>query len=244
MLMNIRLETVSTVDAAVNYIKKQIEDGVFKPGEQIPSERKLQQSLGISRYTLREALAKLSALGIIRIAHGKGAFVSIDMKRSSLGDVFLPLFTNQSPQNIFDFFEARMILEGEAVELAAMRRTDADLTRLKDLIHRSKAAIDDAQRFGELDFLFHVEISRIAGNVFIQKMMECLNDYVKGYLQAIACDAEIRRGSHQTHIKIYECIMKKEPKKVKRLTRDRLSRMVKAIPRDCFPLPLSMDKKR
>ena len=126
MSSDIRLRTVSTVDAAVNYIKKQIEDGVFKPGEQIPGERKLQESLGISRYTLREALAKLSALGIIRISHGKGAFVSIDMKSSSLGDVFLPLFTNQSPQNIFDFFEARMILEGETVELAAMRRTDAD----------------------------------------------------------------------------------------------------------------------
>ena len=100
-----KIKKVSVVDATVNYIKKQIGDGALKPGDQLPSERMLQEELGVSRFTLREALARLSALGILEVAHGKGAFIAKEMSPSSLEDVFLPLFANQSTKNIIDFFE-------------------------------------------------------------------------------------------------------------------------------------------
>jgi DNA-binding transcriptional MocR family regulator len=62
----VRLSKISTADAVVNHLKKQIEDGLLKPGGKLPSERLLQQELSVSRFTLREALARLSALGIIK----------------------------------------------------------------------------------------------------------------------------------------------------------------------------------
>ena len=53
-----KIKKVSTVNATAEYLKKQIEAGRLKPGEQLPSERTLQEELGVSRFTLREALAR------------------------------------------------------------------------------------------------------------------------------------------------------------------------------------------
>jgi GntR family transcriptional regulator, transcriptional repressor for pyruvate dehydrogenase complex len=74
MVNQLRLSKISTADAVVNYIKERIEGGVFKPGEKLPSERLLQKELAVSRFTLREALARLSALGIIKTQPGDEQF--------------------------------------------------------------------------------------------------------------------------------------------------------------------------
>jgi len=224
-----KIKKISTVDATAEYLKKQIENGRLKPGEQLPSERTLQEELGVSRFTLREALARLSALGIIEIAHGKGAFISREMSPSSLGDVFLPLFANQDTKSVIDFFEARMLIESEAARLCAKRRKKEDLDKLNDIIVQSRAAIDDPGRFGELDFLFHKEIARIAGNVFIEKMMGCLNEYIKKYLLLLANKGENRKRSFENHRHIFELIEKKDIDNAGKITHKHLSRTFKMV---------------
>lgn len=226
-----KIKKVSTVDATSNYLKKQIEEGTLEPGEQLPSERTLQEMLGVSRFTLREALARLSALGIIEIEHGKGAFVAREMSPASLEDVFLPLFANQNIQNLIDFFEARMLIESEAVRLCARRRKKTDLIKLHEIVEKSKDVIDDPTRFGEYDFHFHKEISKIAGNVFIDKMMGCLNEHIKMYLQVLAQKPENRKRSLTNHKNILEMIEKKDDENAGKVTREHLNRTFKQITR-------------
>lgn len=225
----VKIKKISAVDAIENYLKTQIEDGALKPGEQLPSERTLQEILGVSRFTLREALARLSALGIISIVHGKGAFVAEEMSPASLEDVFLPLFANRRAKNVSDFFEARMIIESEVVRLCAQRRKAKDLKRLNDIIDRSQAAIDDPVRFAELDFLFHREISRIAGNVFLDKMMGCLNDHIKKYLLFLAKQPQNRKQSHVNHQHILKMIAKKDVENAGEVTYRHLKRTFKKV---------------
>ena len=122
MESEVRLSKISTASAVVNYIKKRIEDGLLKPGEKLPSERLLQQELAVSRFTLREALARLSALGIIKTIHGKGTIVAREVNSATLADVFIPLFVNQSIKDVVDFFEARLLIESEAAVLSARRQ--------------------------------------------------------------------------------------------------------------------------
>ena len=224
-----KIKKISVVDATANYLKKQIEQGTLKPGEQLPSERTLQEILGVSRFTLREALARLSALGIIEISHGKGAFISREMSPASLEDVFLPLFANQSIKHLIDFFEARMLIESEAVRLCAKRRKKEDLDGLQDIIRRSTAALNAPDQFGELDFLFHKEISRIAGNIFIEKMMGCLNDHIKKYLLVLAHKSENRKRTVTNHKNILEMIEKKDVDNAGKITWQHLNRTFQLI---------------
>jgi DNA-binding FadR family transcriptional regulator len=225
----VRLSKVSTADAVVNYLKKQIEDGLIKPGEKLPSERLLQQELAVSRFTLREALARLSALGIIKTMHGKGTIVSREISSSTLADVFIPLFANQCIKDVLDFFEARLLIESEAAVLSARRRSSEDLKRFETILAQSKEAIGDPNRYGELDFLFHTQIAQSSGNVFIQSMMGCLNEYTRKYMQVVAHGEVNRRASIIAHEEIYQYIKNRDTKEAGVVTRRHLSRMLAII---------------
>jgi GntR family transcriptional repressor for pyruvate dehydrogenase complex len=226
MKSEVRLSKISTADAVVNYLKQQIEDGLLKPGEKLPSERLLQQNLAVSRFTLREALARLSGLGIIKTIHGKGTIVAREVNSATLADVFIPLFANQSVKDVIDFFEARLLIEGEAAVLSARRRTDEDLQRFEEILADSRKFLDDPDRYGELDFQFHMQIARSSGNVFIQNMMGCFNEYTRRYMQVVANLAINRNASIVAHEDIYECIKNKDTGRAGIVTRKHLSRIL------------------
>ncbi|MBA4422372.1 MAG: hypothetical protein C0390_04620 [Syntrophus sp. (in: bacteria)] len=221
-----RLSKISTADAVVNYIKQRIEGGTFKPGEKLPSERLLQKELVVSRFTLREALARLSALGIIKTLHGKGTIVAREMNSSTLADAFIPLFANQSIKDIIDFFEARLLIEGEAAVLSARRRSDEDVRRFEAILADSRQAINDPDRYGELDFLFHMQIAQSSGNVFLQNMMGCVNEYTRRYMQVLAHSEINRNASIVAHEEIYKCIKERDTSKAGIVTRKHLSRVL------------------
>ena len=226
MVNEVRLSKISTASAVVNYIKKRIEDGLLKPGEKLPSERLLQQELAVSRFTLREALARLSALGIIKTIHGKGTIVAHEVNSATLADVFIPLFVNQSIKDVVDFFEARLLIESEAAVLSARRRSDEDLRRFEEILAESRRALDDPNRYGELDFHFHMQIAQSSGNVFLQNMMGCVNEYTRRYTQVVA-HAEINRtASMAAHEEMYACIKNQDADNAGIVTRKHLSRML------------------
>jgi DNA-binding FadR family transcriptional regulator len=222
----VRLSKISTADAVVNHLKRQIEDGLLKPGEKLPSERLLQQELAVSRFTLREALARLSALGIIKTIHGKGTIVAREVNGSTLADAFIPLFANRCVKDVIDFFEARLLIEGEAAALSARRRSDDDLRRFASILADSRLAIDDPVHYGELDFLFHMQIAQSSGNVFIQSMMGCLNEYTRRYTLVIAHAEVSRNASLIAHEEIYDFIRNRDASRAGVVTRKHLNRMV------------------
>jgi GntR family transcriptional regulator len=66
---------------AQEYLLGLIENGAYKPGEQLPSETELAAQLGISRPTLREALRDLEHDGFVNRRHGVGTFVAPNRSR-------------------------------------------------------------------------------------------------------------------------------------------------------------------
>lgn len=63
-----------------NKIQKDIEDGILRPGEQLPSEKELMDAYGLSRDTVRKSLGLLVTNSYIRKIKGKGSFV-LEMNR-------------------------------------------------------------------------------------------------------------------------------------------------------------------
>lgn len=119
-----------------------------------------------------------------------------------------------------------VLIEGESAVLRARRRSDEDLKRFESIFMDSRQAIDDPNRHGELDFLFYMRIAQSSGNVFIQSMMGCLNDYTRRYTPVVA-HAEISRNlSIIPHEEIYACIKNRDTGRAGVVTRKHLSRML------------------
>ena len=194
----------------------------MRPGGALPSERALQEQLGISRFSLREGLARLSALGIIDVRHGKGSVVTEEINGSSLAGVLTPLFATNDLRVLEDLFAARSMLETETARLAAIRRTDKDLVSLREILWMSERTLTKVEIFGKLDFEFHYEIARIADNVLFLKMHEAISEQAQAFLKDLAGEQWHCEAAFKGHCEIFECIEGRSPREAEKATRAHL----------------------
>lgn len=227
--MNNLIESVSVVDAIERRIKELIASGVLKPGQQLPSERELQAQLGVSRLPLREALARLQALGLIRIRHGKGAFVEENVSRSALSDVLITFFPHSNSDRLRDLVEARGLLEGEISALASQKATAADLAELESVLSKNLEAVLDPDRFAELDYSFHHQIATIANNSFLLLMHEALGPHIRSFINAYAHTEADRRRAHERNFDLLEAIKSRNPKTAAKMARAHLQPCLKSM---------------
>ena len=222
--MNEKLIKISTAEAVVNYFKGRIKSGRLIPGDKLPSERQLQEILGVSRFSLREGLARLNALGLLRISQGKGAFVSGNTSAQSLENVLIPMTFSQDEKTLEDLMEARATIEGEIAAKAAQCCTDEDLDRLTAILDRSEAGLDDPISFGRLDFEFHRALGQICPNRFYRLMTDALSDSVDSFLRAHARPMDNRQEAAQSHRQILDAVRKRDVETARELTRRHIHR--------------------
>ncbi|WP_374630705.1 phosphonate metabolism transcriptional regulator PhnF [Ferrovibrio sp.] len=66
-------------------LEREIRAGEIGPGERLPTEKLLSERFGVNRHTVRQAMARLGQLGLIRIEQGRGMFVADNMLDYALG---------------------------------------------------------------------------------------------------------------------------------------------------------------
>jgi GntR family transcriptional repressor for pyruvate dehydrogenase complex len=153
-------------------LRELVENEELAPGDRLPAERELAVRLGVSRNSLRPALAALEALGVIEIRHGSGAFLkrtTLTAVASSFAEVLLE-HNAQLPAAM----EARMAIERFAVGLAAGRRTDADMDRIQAAIDEMAIEIADGHDGQDGDRAFHRAVAAAAHNPVLLKLMKNL----------------------------------------------------------------------
>lgn len=226
--MAVTIKAVSVVDAVEQHLKQQIATGKFQPGHQLPSERELQAELGVSRLPLREALARLQALGLIRIRHGKGAFVEKEVSTSALSDVLITLLNHQDQNRLRDLVEARGLLESEISALASQKATVAQLHALEKSLQEHVDAVEDPNLFADLDYTFHHELATIAGNSFLLLMHEALGPHIRSFLLTYSQSSEERLKAHQRNIALLHAIRSGDPKLASQRAREHLQPCLKS----------------
>lgn len=208
------LQRISTAEAVCNHFREAIARGELKPGEALPSERKLQESFGISRFSLREGLARLNALGLIEIRHGRGAFVRREVSPDALEQVLSPLWGNEDPQRQ-QLVEARQLIEGNLAALAAERHTNAQLDKLDANTEEMAAALNDPKAFCAADLAFHRLIAAAADNPFLQTMHEVLQRQLTPLLEAHNGTRKARRATLKRHQALLACIAARQPEQAR-----------------------------
>ncbi len=133
-------------------IEQQLEflilEGTLRPGEKLPPERELAKQFDVSRPSLREAIQRLEAKGLLLRRQGGGTFVQSSLWQS-FSDPLVELLSDH-PESQFDLLETRHALEGIAAYYAALR-SDLDADEDKDRIRELHHAIELAQESGDLD---------------------------------------------------------------------------------------------
>lgn len=228
-IMPVIIESVTVVDAVERHLKELIANGTFAPGDQLPSERELQTELGVSRLPLREALARLQALGLIRIRHGKGAFVEKTVSTSALSDVLIAWFPHQDKTRLRDLVEARGLLESEISALASQKASSAQLKELENLLRNGVGAVKDPGKFADLDYQFHHELASIAGNSFLLLMHEALGPHIRSFLLAYSHTVEGRQRAHQRNLSLLEAVRSGDPRVAAQTARDHLQPCLKSV---------------
>jgi DNA-binding FadR family transcriptional regulator len=169
--------------------RRMLEDvlaGVFVAGGALPNERSLTSRYGVSRTVLREAVQDLTRRGVLDVRHGAGTFVRPLPEWDFLDPMLLgPIERSGSIGLILrDLLEARRMIEGEAVALAAVRATEPQRRYLKDLVARMRSMPADDQRQLDLDVAFHGAIVVASNNVVLQR----LADRVSGLVRAVVLE--------------------------------------------------------
>lgn len=150
-----------------------IVEGEFKEGQKLPTEQVLAQRFQTSRPTVREALARLRADGIIVTRHGSGTTVARrpdpDVRR------FAPLETLSDIRRCYDF---RIILESGAAGLAAQNADAAAIEEIERAYGQLQQTIDAHGIGVKEDFLFHLALARATGNPYLVTTLSFMEEQV------------------------------------------------------------------
>jgi GntR family transcriptional regulator, transcriptional repressor for pyruvate dehydrogenase complex len=150
------IEPAGAVEQVVRRLGEAIGAGVLAPGERLPGQIELAETLGVARMTLRQALAVLEDAGLLEVRRGRtgGAFVAPEPPPPALDPP-----TAEQLRGLTDW---RRAVSGEASALAALRRTARELGALHDAAAAVEAATGDARAFRRADARFHVLIAELA----------------------------------------------------------------------------------
>jgi GntR family transcriptional repressor for pyruvate dehydrogenase complex len=174
--MTERIRPPKLADSIAHHLERLILEGSLRPGEQLLPERELATRFDVSRPSLREALDKLEARGLLVSERGGSTRVA-----PLLGEGFTaPIreILTARPETVFDYLEFRRLVEGAATGLAALRATDVDRAGLERrfAVLEAAHAADDRTTEAEAGADFHLALYEASHNLVMLHVMRALSD--------------------------------------------------------------------
>jgi GntR family transcriptional regulator, transcriptional repressor for pyruvate dehydrogenase complex len=150
-----------------------VRDSGMGPGDRFPPERELAQKLQVSRTSVRQSFVVLQALGFVDVRHGEGVFLR---RTRGFGESLLKLVERR--RRLPDVLDAREAIEVKLAELAAKRRTRADLADMRAAIDRMEKEIQDGGLGIEGDAAFHHAIALAARNEVLLHLVDAMAEVI------------------------------------------------------------------
>ncbi len=223
-LHKIRKQSIS--DMVYHQLEQCVLEGVWQPGQKIPSENALATQLDVSRATVRNALQRLSQIGLVEARQGGGTYVKNNDDGQIL-QVLKPLLIQTKP-DVKYFLEYRLAFEPEIAALAAERVTPEQMEQIQN----SLAQYEEVCRTGNIksieqcDLQLHYAIAIASANPLIIKIYEVIKDIYGLNLSQIVQDVGVDAGTRY-HRKIVNAIALGNPADARSFMRKHLSETVR-----------------
>jgi GntR family transcriptional repressor for pyruvate dehydrogenase complex len=199
------IKTRKIYEEIVEQLKDMLSRGELRPGDRLPSEREMAESLGVSRASVREALTALEAIGILDIRPGEGTYV----KQTSIAETFEPLALVLAVERnpLAQMMEVRRVIETECAALAALRATPEQLARIEKSLNDMKTAPNVPEAV-QHDLRFHFLIAEATQNTILLRMMNTVADLMHHMFRSDREDLYARTQKEGQIIREHEAILR------------------------------------
>ncbi len=221
----LKISKTRLVDKVVEDLYNKISAGELLPGDKLPGEVALSESLGVGRPTVREAIGQLIGLGLL--TRGKyGIFVaqaSISTVKATLAPMLLETW------EIRKLYEARMVIEAEIAVLACLRANPQHLEKLQELNDQMLEKSNDENSYWILDDQFHELVAEISDNTILVTMHQSIRDLFKKYEVSVNKLEYIRKQTYSWHSSLIEAFARKDTTAVRGIINKSLSESQDAL---------------
>lgn len=187
----------------------QIIRGAWRPGDRIPAERQLGQSLGVGRASLREALKALEIMGMIETRLGDGTYVC--QRSEFLSRPLLWAITSSAETEVHELVEARKLIETEMAGLAAERATAEDLKQIGTQLDRMERSEKILSEFMQADIEFHLAVGQAAHNSILMNALHLIRNLLQEWISSTLQEEGIAPKALEHHKAIFVALAKKNP---------------------------------
>ena len=220
--MNIQpIQKINAVEQVFEQMQGLLADGTWHPGDKLPSENDLSETFGVSRMTIRQAMQKLKALGLIETHTGSGSYVKEFNPEDSLNEL-IPLMYIGEPSQIH-VFQFREMIDSESVRIATPMAEEKDLEKLEEYLARMKKASeeDNSRAFSQNDLKYHMTIVKMTGNPMLIKAYDILRNVLRESM--ISVIEKMRyKPALDYHRKILDAMKKRDENEAERLMREHI----------------------
>jgi DNA-binding FadR family transcriptional regulator len=213
------------VEQVIAQLRARLAAGELRVGERLPPEPALMAQFGVGRSTIREAVRVLAHAGLLDVRQGEGTFV-----RASLAEVE-PLALKLRRAHVAEVHEVRRALEVEIGRLAAQRRDQADLARLRAALDRRAEGLTrgDVEALLATDAEFHLALARATRNATLAELYATFAAAIAAALRDLVLLAGIRVEHVALHEALFEAVAAGEPDRAEAATRRLLGYIVDSL---------------
>jgi DNA-binding GntR family transcriptional regulator len=206
--------THSLTEHVAQYLQVAIINGLLRPGELI-TEPEIAERLGVSRTPVREAMARLQAIGLIERTPGKyGTRVRA-----------------MSSAEAVQILQVRLILESAALEIACVTASEESLRPLRALLEIERQRIDAGELLllKEEGWRFHEKLIALTGNKMLQELATQVNDRFSSQIVSVPPSREREELSYQDHTELVNAIARRDAKRAKEIIKHHIQRVIGAF---------------
>jgi GntR family transcriptional repressor for pyruvate dehydrogenase complex len=198
----------------------------LQPGDRLPSERELAERLGSGRNAVREAIAVLTALGLVESRPQSGISLRELRPQSSFEALVMLSRLGREPTSseISETLEVRAALERAAMELACARRDDEDLATLDRILEETEAILDAKGNIAEADNAFHLSLVSATHNAILMRVLNPFYEFTLARRRHFFARRQRAKTSHRDHKQIVAAVRTRDAARAIELIHDHLER--------------------
>jgi GntR family transcriptional regulator, transcriptional repressor for pyruvate dehydrogenase complex len=224
-----RIRAKKLSDVIMEQIESMILDGNLTAGQRLPAERELAEKFAVSRPSLREAIQKLEAKGLVYRRQGGGTFVQSEL--ALLENAPLLELIASRPESQFDLLEFRLALEGMAAYYAALRGTEAQ----KQEIQQAYKAVQKLQQqepdnqAAQAKALssFYQQMIQASHNMVMlhifRGLLPLLEDNIRRNLEVLCADPDVSEQMNRQRVRILDAIVASDPEQARLASNEHLA---------------------